>query len=75
MEVNVVLNDFVIMLDELDDLTAPKPHPRDLLNKFNSIYVQAEPYGVVLIIGAWNYPFQLITLPLIGAIAAGERKA
>lgn len=37
---------------------------------FGRIY--AEPLGVVLIIGPWNYPFQLIITPLIGAIAAGN---
>lgn len=37
---------------------------------FGRIY--AEPLGVVLIIGAWNYPFQLIISPLVGAIAAGN---
>lgn len=37
---------------------------------FGRIY--AEPLGVVLIIGTWNYPFQLIIAPLIGAIAAGN---
>ncbi|MCC5608340.1 aldehyde dehydrogenase [Nostoc sp. CHAB 5834] len=31
-----------------------------------------EPLGVVLIIGPWNYPFNLIISPLIGAIAAGN---
>lgn len=31
-----------------------------------------EPKGVVLIIGPWNYPFQLIISPLVGAIAAGN---
>ena len=31
-----------------------------------------EPKGVVLIIGAWNYPFQLVLAPLVGAIAAGN---
>ncbi len=31
-----------------------------------------EPLGVVLIIGPWNYPFQLMISPLIGAIAAGN---
>lgn len=35
-----------------------------------SIY--PEPLGVILIIGAWNYPFQLNILPLIGAMAAGN---
>ena len=31
-----------------------------------------EPYGVVLIIGAWNYPLQLCLAPLVSAIAAGN---
>jgi aldehyde dehydrogenase (NAD+) len=31
-----------------------------------------EPYGVVLIMGAWNYPFNLCLAPLISAIAAGN---
>jgi aldehyde dehydrogenase (NAD+) len=31
-----------------------------------------EPLGVVLIIGPWNYPFQLVVYPLVGAIAAGN---
>jgi len=35
-------------------------------------YIYREPLGVTLIIGAWNYPFQLIVLPLVGAIAAGN---
>lgn len=34
--------------------------------------VYHEPYGVVLIISPWNYPFQLTMVPLIGAIAAGN---
>ncbi|MCJ8278760.1 MAG: aldehyde dehydrogenase [Rivularia sp. ALOHA_DT_140] len=37
-----------------------------------SAKVYPEPLGVVLIIGAWNYPFQLVIAPLIGAIAAGN---
>jgi aldehyde dehydrogenase (NAD+) len=31
-----------------------------------------EPMGVCLIIGPWNYPFQLVIAPLIGAIAGGN---
>ena len=38
----------------------------------NDAYIRREPLGVVLIIGAWNYPFQLTIHPLIGAIAAGK---
>ncbi len=35
-------------------------------------YLQKEPYGVTLIISPWNYPFQLLMMPLVGAIAAGN---
>lgn len=35
-------------------------------------YIISEPYGTVLIIGPYNYPFQLVIEPLIGAIAAGN---
>ena len=35
-------------------------------------WVEYEPYGTVLIIGAWNYPFYLTLGPLVGAIAAGN---
>lgn len=37
-----------------------------------SCYVLPEPYGVVLIMAPWNYPFQLAMVPLIGAMAAGN---
>ncbi|AVH70302.1 aldehyde dehydrogenase [Nostoc sp. 'Lobaria pulmonaria (5183) cyanobiont'] len=37
-----------------------------------SARIYPEPLGVVLIIGPWNYPFNLIISPLIGAIAAGN---
>ncbi|MEL7475214.1 MAG: aldehyde dehydrogenase, partial [Cyanobacteria bacterium J06555_12] len=37
-----------------------------------SAWRQPEPLGVVLIIGPWNYPFQLMMSPLVGAIAAGN---
>lgn len=35
-------------------------------------YVYREPLGVVLIIGPWNYPFQTVVLPMVGALAAGN---
>lgn len=35
-------------------------------------HIRSEPFGVCLIIGPWNYPFQLLLSPLIGAIAAGN---
>jgi len=38
----------------------------------SSAQVYAEPLGVSLIIGPWNYPFNLVITPLVGAIAAGN---
>ncbi|ORW00339.1 aldehyde dehydrogenase family protein [Mycobacterium kyorinense] len=35
-------------------------------------WIEYEPYGAVLIIGAWNYPFYLTLGPAVGAIAAGN---
>ncbi len=35
-------------------------------------YVQCEPLGLVLVMSPWNYPFQLLISPVIGAIAAGN---
>ena len=35
-------------------------------------WIQYEPYGTVLIIGAWNFPFALTLGPAVGAIAAGN---
>lgn len=34
--------------------------------------IRPEPYGVSLIVAPWNYPFQLVISPLIGAVAAGN---
>ena len=34
--------------------------------------ILSEPYGVVLIMSPWNYPFQLTLAPLVGALAAGN---
>jgi aldehyde dehydrogenase (NAD+) len=38
----------------------------------STAWIQPDPLGVVLIIGPWNYPFQLVISPLVGAIAAGN---
>lgn len=38
----------------------------------SSSYIQPGPKGLVLIIGPWNYPFQLVMQPLVGAMAAGN---
>ena len=46
--------------------------PRDLLTSTAKLEIRNDPYGVCLVMGAWNYPFNLVVAPLIGAIAAGN---
>jgi len=46
--------------------------PTNLLNMPSRSFVMKEPLGVVLIIGPWNYPLQLLFTPMVGAIAAGN---
>jgi aldehyde dehydrogenase (NAD+) len=38
----------------------------------DDVLIYNEPYGVVLVIGAWNYPIQLALVPFANAIAAGN---
>ncbi len=51
-----------------------KPHrvPVPMIYQPAKAYSSREPYGVVLVIGAWNYPLQLCLAPLISVIAAGN---
>ncbi len=51
-----------------------KPHRVSipLIYQPGKAYYSPEPYGVVLITGAWNYPLNLCLAPLISAIAAGN---
>lgn len=38
----------------------------------DDVAIYKDPYGVVLVMGAWNYPVQLTICPVIGAMAAGN---
>ncbi|HXB43071.1 MAG TPA: aldehyde dehydrogenase [Puia sp.] len=51
-----------------------KPHSArtDLVNLPSSSKIYRDPLGVVLIISPWNYPLQLLLIPLAGAIAGGN---
>ncbi|KAL5479996.1 hypothetical protein EMCRGX_G023609 [Ephydatia muelleri] len=59
-------------IKQLGHWMAPESVSKGLVNMMNSVFVEPEPYGVVLVIAPWNYPFSLVVLPLIGAIAAGN---
>ncbi|KAJ3096361.1 hypothetical protein HDU97_006008 [Phlyctochytrium planicorne] len=72
-ELLVANNEAVHALENLDQWTAPEYPDKDpLLNATDSVEVRHDPLGVVLIIGPWNYPIQLLLVPLVSAIAAGN---
>jgi aldehyde dehydrogenase (NAD+) len=50
----------------------PRRVPTPLVGQPGTSWIYPEPLGVVLIIGPWNYPLQLVLVPLIGAVAAGN---
>ncbi|XP_072495440.1 aldehyde dehydrogenase family 3 member B1-like isoform X1 [Notamacropus eugenii] len=45
---------------------------KNLATQMDSAFIRKEPYGVALIIAPWNYPLNLVLVPLVGAIAAGN---
>ncbi|MBK6772078.1 MAG: aldehyde dehydrogenase family protein [Ignavibacteria bacterium] len=44
----------------------------NVINFPSKSYIMPEPLGVTLVIGAWNYPFQLSLAPVIASISAGN---
>jgi aldehyde dehydrogenase (NAD+) len=59
-------------LKHLKSWMKPKKVATNLLNFPSQSFIYKEPLGVVLIVGPWNYPLQLLFTPLVGAIAAGN---
>ena len=71
-EIGFVLSELNAALRDLHSWMQPQQVETNLLNLPSTSKILKEPLGVVLIIGPWNYPFQLLINPLIGAIAAGN---
>ncbi|KAL3274613.1 hypothetical protein HHI36_015994 [Cryptolaemus montrouzieri] len=71
-EVVLVTNDIRHTLIDLKEWMKPKRPSKRLINIMDGIEIYNDPYGVVLIIGAWNYPLLLTLGPLVGALAAGN---
>ena len=71
-EVGFVISEINAAIKKLRQWMQPERVPTNLVNLPSKSYVLKEPLGVVLVIGPWNYPFQLLFNPLVGAIAAGN---
>jgi aldehyde dehydrogenase (NAD+) len=71
-ETGLVISELNAAIKNLYQWMLPEQVETNLLNLPSTSKILKEPLGVVLIIGPWNYPFQLLINPLIGAIAAGN---
>ena len=71
-EVGMVLGEIDYHVKHLRQWVKPRRLATPLAFWPSKSRIMYEPYGVVLIIAPWNYPFQLLLEPLIGAISAGN---
>ena len=71
-EIGFVIGDVDHTIKHLKKWMKPRKVSTPLAAQPGKSYRLPEPLGTVLIIGAWNYPFQLVIAPLIAAIAAGN---
>ncbi|KAM4634745.1 aldehyde dehydrogenase family 3 member B1 isoform 1-T2 [Polymixia lowei] len=71
-EIDMVINELYHAIDNLKSWMQPEYVSKNMATKLDNCFVRREPLGVVLVIGAWNYPLQLTLLPMVGAIAAGN---
>lgn len=71
-EVGMVLSEIGFFMKNLAKWARPKKVRSPLALFPARSYILREPYGTVLILSPWNYPFQLAMNPLVGAIAAGN---
>uniref|UniRef100_A0A4X1T265 Aldehyde dehydrogenase, dimeric NADP-preferring n=2 Tax=Sus scrofa TaxID=9823 RepID=A0A4X1T265_PIG len=71
-EMVYVLEEIEHVIKKLPEWAADEPVEKTPQTQQDEPYIHSEPLGVVLIIGAWNYPFNLTIQPMVGAIAAGN---
>jgi aldehyde dehydrogenase (NAD+) len=71
-EIAIVKGEIKHTLKNLRRWTKVKRVKTPIIHWPSKSYIYSEPYGVVLIMAPWNYPFQLSLTPLIGAMAAGN---
>ncbi|MFN2395268.1 MAG: aldehyde dehydrogenase [Bacteroidales bacterium] len=71
-EIEFVLQELRYTLKNLNNWVKPKKVSTPALHFPGKSHIYHEPFGCVLVISPWNYPFHLAIAPAIGAIAAGN---
>ncbi|MCF6128995.1 aldehyde dehydrogenase [Flavobacterium sp. AS60] len=72
-ETSYILSELNHTIKNINKWAKPQLVLPSLLNFPSTDYIYKEPYGKVLIIAPWNYPYQLALCPLISAVAAGNQ--
>lgn len=71
-ELGILYKEINYYISKISSLSASQRVRTNLANLPGSSYIYQDPYGCTLVIGAWNYPYQLSIGPAIAAIAAGN---
>ena len=71
-ETGLVLEEITYMLRHIRSFSREKRKRTPLAQFHSRSYLKPSPYGVVLIMSPWNYPFMLTLSPLVDALAAGN---
>lgn len=71
-ELSLLYHDIDEAIHHLDYWAKTKKVSTNIVNFPSKSYIVPEPLGITLIIGAWNYPYQLSFAPAVAAIAAGN---
>jgi len=71
-ELGLVYSDIKVALKKVKKWSKHKRVRTNMINMPGKSYIIPEPLGVSLVIGAWNYPFQLSFAPVVAAMAAGN---
>lgn len=71
-EFSFLYHDLKLFIRKLKRWSRRKRVPTNMANLPGRSFIYPEPLGLALIIGTWNYPYQLSLLPAIAALAAGN---
>ncbi|CUG94432.1 aldehyde dehydrogenase, putative [Bodo saltans] len=71
-EIAMARNEAISGIDSLESWMKPTKAHLEGIQLIEDCVIQRDPKGVILIIGAWNYPVQLTLVGAIGAVTAGN---
>lgn len=71
-ELSIIYHEIKLAIKKLKLWSKPQKVSTNLANFPGKSRIYSEPYGTALVIGAWNYPYQLTLVPVVSAMAAGN---